>query len=256
MAWAVRAAQLRQHRLLTGMLGATLGCAAIFLGVKAVEYSHKWELGLLPGKFYQSQLEGSHHGAQVGYLGYLMIVPAILTICCAVYYIYALMLRSTFHLRVAGPLVVAGLCFFGGVGLGNFLESEAEHGDTASSHSSHEGEHAAHGQAGDHHDDAAASTTPSSQDDVFVEPKELATPSPDVNQKSMAGLFFSIYYCMTGIHAIHIIGGMVVITWLIIKAARFEFHEEYFGPVDNVGLYWHLVDFIWIYLFPLLYLIT
>jgi cytochrome c oxidase subunit 3 len=72
----------------------------------------------------------------------------------------------------------------------------------------------------------------------------------------MAGLFFSIYYCMTGVHAIHIIGGMIVITWLIVKAARQEFHEQYFGPVDNVGLYWHLVDFIWIYLFPLLYLIT
>jgi cytochrome c oxidase subunit 3 len=72
----------------------------------------------------------------------------------------------------------------------------------------------------------------------------------------MAGLFFSIYYCMTGVHAVHIIGGMVVITWLIVKASREEFHSQYFGPVDNVGLYWHLVDFIWIYLFPLLYLIT
>jgi cytochrome c oxidase subunit 3 len=91
---------------------------------------------------------------------------------------------------------------------------------------------------------------------VYVSPTELKTPNADVNQRSMAGLFFSIYYCMTGVHAIHIIGGMIVITWLIVKAAREEFHEQYFGPVDNVGLYWHLVDFIWIYLFPLLYLIT
>ncbi len=48
---------------------------------------------------------------------------------------------------------------------------------------------------------------------------------------------------------------MAVIAWLIWKAARKEFHSKYFGPVDNVGLYWHLVDFLWIYLFPLLYLI-
>jgi cytochrome c oxidase subunit 3 len=264
MAWAVRAAQLRQHQLLTGMLGATLGCAAIFLGVKAVEYSHKWELGLLPGRYYQAQL-GGHHGAEVGYLGYLMIVPAILTVCCAVYYLYAMMLRSTFHLRIAGPMVVAGLCFFAGVGLGMYLESgEKKHDASAShadgshsgdSHANHAAEHAAEKGHGTHH----AASTPvaaTTVNDVLVAPEELNTPNANVNQKSMAGLFFSIYYCMTGIHAIHIIGGMIVITWLIVKAARFEFHEQYFGPVDNVGLYWHLVDFIWIYLFPLLYLIT
>jgi len=264
MAWAVRAAQLRQHRILTGMLGATLGCAAIFLGVKAVEYSHKWERGLLPGRYYLSQL-GGHHGAEVGYLGYLMIVPAILTVCCAAYFVYAVILRSTFHLRVAGPMLVAGLCFFGGVGLGMYLESgEEKHEDSAThseashagaGHAEHAHEHASGIAHSDHHTAATPAVT-APANDVLVDPDEVNTPDADVNQRSMAGLFFSIYYCMTGIHAIHIIGGMIVITWLIIKAARFEFHEEYFGPVDNVGLYWHLVDFIWIYLFPLLYLIT
>jgi cytochrome c oxidase subunit 3 len=61
---------------------------------------------------------------------------------------------------------------------------------------------------------------------------------------------------MTGIHAIHIIAGIGVLAWILVKAAQGQFHSEYFGPVDYVGLYWHLVDFIWIYLFPLLYLIT
>jgi cytochrome c oxidase subunit 3 len=92
--------------------------------------------------------------------------------------------------------------------------------------------------------------------DVLVTKEEEGIPNSKVNNQGMAGLFFSIYYCMTGVHAVHIIGGMVVITWLIVKASREEFHSQYFGPVDNVGLYWHLVDFIWIYLFPLLYLIT
>jgi cytochrome c oxidase subunit 3 len=273
MAWAVRAAQLRQHRLLVGMLGATLGCAAIFLGVKAVEYSHKWELGLLPGKFYVAQL-GGHHGAHKGYLEMLCTVPHIATILCAAYAIYAWVIKSVFHQQVAGPLLTACLCFFGGVFLGQFLEAQEE---AAKSHGGHHEHHAMVQGHLDHnsHDHAAASDThehdhgsapaPKSVEsasmlggapNVYVNSAEVNTPNADVNQKSMAGLFFSIYYCMTGVHAVHIIGGMIVITWLIIKAARHEFHEQYFGPVDNVGLYWHLVDFIWIYLFPLLYLIT
>ena len=99
-------------------------------------------------------------------------------------------------------------------------------------------------------------TDSASLHDVAITPAESNTPDSSVNQKGMAGLFFSIYYCMTGVHAFHILGGMLVITWLIVKAANLEFHEKYYGPVDNVGLYWHLVDFIWIFLFPLLYLIT
>jgi len=80
-------------------------------------------------------------------------------------------------------------------------------------------------------------------------------PVRDVNSASLAGVFFSIYYCMTGLHAIHIILGIAVLTWLLVRAAREDFNKKYFGPVDYVGLYWHIVDLIWIYLFPLLYLI-
>ncbi len=68
-------------------------------------------------------------------------------------------------------------------------------------------------------------------------------------------MFFSFYFMMTGLHGIHILGGMVVITWLLIRAMKGEFTANYYTPVDLVGLYWHLVDLIWIYLFPLLYLI-
>lgn len=69
------------------------------------------------------------------------------------------------------------------------------------------------------------------------------------------GLYFSIYYCLTGLHGIHIVAGMIAIGWVFRRALRGDFGPEYFGPVDFVGLYWHLVDLIWIYLFPLLYLI-
>ena len=60
---------------------------------------------------------------------------------------------------------------------------------------------------------------------------------------------------MTGLHGIHVIAGMVAISWILRRAVRGDFGSQYFGPVDYVGLYWHLVDMIWIYLFPLLYLI-
>jgi cytochrome c oxidase subunit 3 len=68
-------------------------------------------------------------------------------------------------------------------------------------------------------------------------------------------MFFSFYFMMTGLHGLHIVGGMVVITWLLIRAMKGHFNANYYTPVDMVGLYWHLVDVIWIYLFPLLYLI-
>ncbi len=70
-----------------------------------------------------------------------------------------------------------------------------------------------------------------------------------------AGIFFACYFMMTGVHGVHVIVGMGLITWLLIRTARGEFSSRYYAPVEGVGLYWHLVDIIWIYLFPLLYLI-
>jgi cytochrome c oxidase subunit 3 len=69
-------------------------------------------------------------------------------------------------------------------------------------------------------------------------------------------MFFSFYFMMTGLHGFHVVGGMCVITWLLFRAIRGDFSASYYGPVDMVGLYWHLVDLIWIYLFPLMYLIS
>ncbi|MCA9449422.1 MAG: cytochrome c oxidase subunit 3, partial [Candidatus Omnitrophica bacterium] len=70
-----------------------------------------------------------------------------------------------------------------------------------------------------------------------------------------AHVFFGIYYLMTGLHGIHVLIGMCAIGWVFFRSTRGEFGPDYFTPVDLVGLYWHLVDLIWIYLFPLLYLI-
>ena len=67
-------------------------------------------------------------------------------------------------------------------------------------------------------------------------------------------IYFSIYYLMTGLHVIHVIIGIGLIFWVTIKAAKGYFYSKYYTPLEMVGLYWHLVDLIWIFLFPLLYL--
>lgn len=69
------------------------------------------------------------------------------------------------------------------------------------------------------------------------------------------GTFFAFYFMMTGLHGIHIVVGIVLLSWILMRARRGEFSNAYYTPVDLVGLYWHLVDMIWIYLFPLYYLI-
>jgi cytochrome c oxidase subunit 3 len=68
-------------------------------------------------------------------------------------------------------------------------------------------------------------------------------------------IFFALYFMMTGLHMLHVLAGITVLTVLLILNLRGKFSETYNGPVEIGGLYWHLVDLIWIYLFPLLYLI-
>jgi len=68
-------------------------------------------------------------------------------------------------------------------------------------------------------------------------------------------LFMSVYFVMTGIHGLHVVIGMGIIYYLIRRARRNEFGPNYFTPVEITGLYWHFVDLVWIYLFPLLYLV-
>jgi cytochrome c oxidase subunit III len=68
-------------------------------------------------------------------------------------------------------------------------------------------------------------------------------------------VFFSIYFMMTGLHGIHVLIGMGVILWMIIRTRKGQFGAMYYNPVEVTGLYWHLVDIIWIFLFPLLYLV-
>jgi cytochrome c oxidase subunit 3 len=69
-------------------------------------------------------------------------------------------------------------------------------------------------------------------------------------------MYFVIYFCMAGLHAIHMIVGLIIVGALIIYAARGIFTNGNDQPVEISGLYWHLIDIIWVFLFPLLYLIA
>jgi len=68
-------------------------------------------------------------------------------------------------------------------------------------------------------------------------------------------VFFSTYFMMTGLHGVHVIAGMAAIGWMIYRTSRNHFSSAYYTPIELTGLYWHLVDLVWIFLFPLLYLI-
>jgi cytochrome c oxidase subunit 3 len=70
-----------------------------------------------------------------------------------------------------------------------------------------------------------------------------------------AKLFFTLYYFLTGLHALHVIGGMTFLAVLIRPVVRRRYDEAHHVPLENGALYWHLVDLIWIFLWPLLYLV-
>lgn len=179
MAWAVRAAQLGHQRALVRLLSATIALGFVFLGIKYVEYEHKWKEGLLPGKRFTHQSAPPPAAA----------APAP---------------------PEPAPVGAAG-------------DSSAI-------------APAARGPAG------LASPASGSQEEAHKVPRNVQ-------------IFFGIYFSMTGLHAIHVIAGMITLLWILRRAARGEFGPGYFTPVDLGGLYWHLVDLIWIYLFPLFYLI-
>ncbi len=311
MALAVRCSQVEDHKGLTRSLTVTLCCATIFLGVKAIEYSHKFGMGLLPPAFYFYNPDNPHPTVQqmevllgdnaswanffANSLIYFCAPFAVLTAGVFVWLVLSIIRNNKFHADCAKPLFLVCLSFFAGVYLGTILESggDEDHGDHHAAahvegHDHADAADADHAHQPDHSEVAAFATASDdsilellatdktnsgvqSQLDALSRQSSVAgsaivsdnadvTPAitkveTSVHSKRRAGVFFGIYYCMTGIHAIHIIGGIIVLIWLLVRSIRKDFNKQYFGPVDYIGLYWHLVDLVWIYLFPLLYLI-
>ena len=263
MALAVRSAQTGKNKNCETYLLITMVCATIFLGVKAVEYSHKWDLGIWPRSMFHYH-EGVHETGLFGLSNYLIklsVMPALLLVGFAGYAAFQFLTDKAQNAKFYIGMTIMVFGYFGGV-LGGVVYQNAFAADShahaavqadgplmlhasmldeaPAGHDDHGHDHAAdasheEGHGGDHHGDVPAGSATSVPDSV--------------------GIFFSIYYCMTGLHAIHIIGGIIALAWLYRRSQLGHWREDYFGPVDYVGLYWHLVDLIWIYLFPLLYLI-
>lgn len=208
-AWAVRNAQLGQKNLLVANLALTIACAFGFMGIKYVEYTHKFHLNIYPGtassEYYEGAFGDEEKAEKVAF-----VVPE----------------QEGEAQQPAGE---------GGAAEGDASEGEG-HGGGEGAESDHaESDH----EGGEH-------------------PEHVAWDDPNIDPvvKSKLSIFFGIYYCMTGLHGIHVVLGIIVLGWLLTRAIRGHFTPTYYGPIDYAALYWHLVDLIWIYLFPLLYLIN
>ena len=267
MALAVRSAQLGKNKNCELYLLVTMVCATIFLGVKAVEYSHKWDLGIFPKSMF-AYVPGHHSSGFLGlskYLVGLSVIPALLLVGFAITSVVGKLTDKPALGRFFMGMAIMVCGYFAGVAGGvvyqNAISSGHDHHASVDQqplqlHAAmlEDGQNAQNVQAaGGDEEQAEHAETEQAESDKHGE-GEHSEESSDTMPKSV-GAFFSIYYCMTGLHAIHIVGGIIALAWLYYRSQQGHWREDYFGPVDYVGLYWHLVDLIWIYLFPLLYLI-
>ncbi len=252
-AWAVRNAQLGQGKLLRINIVITILCACVFMVVKYVEYSHKFHDGLLPARHFDPAHE-------------VWEAPNFV--------------EKHPEAALAARRIVAGL---EARGMGQTARDTVEPlagrekliPVSSPGHASGAGQHAAPSGV-DREVRAFARKARRSElpDDVWLE-KQIRELSPEEKKPlrmagvirrpadgpvefarpAKAGIFFSIYFFMTGLHGFHVLVGIGLWIWMLTLASRRKFGEKYFGPIDFTALYWHLVDLIWIYLFPMLYLI-
>ena len=238
MAWGVTAAQQNKIGLLKLMLFLTLAGAAMFLVIKYFEYTHKFHEGIFPGiKFYDKP--GPHSHMWVDPSGVAHAPEAAAGEQAAP----GAGIPSTAPASAAAPAFEIQTVSITPAGGGAATLPAAEASTVPP---------AAAGPAGLGNPDAIA--IPEAE---LVRDRHEAHVQPlqDPTRPANTHMFFNIYYMMTGLHGIHVVIGMIVITWLLVKTYRGKISAEYFTPVDLGGLYWHVVDLIWIFLFPLFYLI-
>ena len=220
MAMAVRQAQLGKNGQVMGLLIVTLLCGFGFLGVKAVEYEAKWKHGLLWGTSFKPVEHGEHGAGATGEAGHEATAE-----------------HATADHAVPGSTTPATAPATG-------MQFDAHGvpivGDPFAIHSNI----------------APPAVGPSGlASDAFTKPVHEPSHAIPKSRPSNVQVFFGIYFLMTGLHGIHVIAGMSAIAWVLYRTKRGDFSTQYSTPVHLVGLYWHLVDLVWIYLFPLLYLV-
>jgi cytochrome c oxidase subunit 3 len=218
MAWAVRAAQLNQRKLTSFLLFLTLLGGAGFMAIKSIEYHAKWEHHLFPGRMnvYNAEYAGKARP-----------------------YVDLLALKHGDEEAAEGDVAPKPAAPAAKVAAipPDYVDPNAGTADAAKIR-------------------ANFAVVPGLSDQAKHQGEEHITLMSLNNlDRKRINTFFSVYFLMTGLHGIHVLIGMGLIAWILFRSLRGEFSSKYFAPVDLVGLYWHLVDLIWIFLFPLLYLI-
>ncbi|WP_412068520.1 cytochrome c oxidase subunit 3 [Rubrivirga sp. IMCC43871] len=236
MAWAIRGAQMDNKKVLVYNLVATMVLASGFLVVKYFEYGHKFELGIYPGVNFELD-EGT---ARVNELAGSVPGVPLFVVDGEGETVDAEAVEAEAGTLATGDAPLMGEDTSGDP---NALQAAdaASGGEGAAVPDAEllleggtglaEAEHAADDHGGDH----------GREGEIF--------------SNRRAGIFFAIYYVMTGIHAIHIVIGIIAIGFLVFFASKDRYSSVWYTPVENVGLYWHIVDIIWIFVFPLMYLI-
>jgi cytochrome c oxidase subunit III len=314
-AWAVRAAQLGQRKLLIGCIAVTIACACGFLVIKYIEYSHKVHEHILFGRYFDPCVSSGGNElltknnecagakstvvwdkatgtATAGCLNDIDQDP----VKSGVQADCAVKEHDLVEATKDGKPALAEK--FKRDITARCEESHGGHGAEGDGHAASKQAYPcwrpAHQPAvckkgvgilveyGDHTErehiritaECKASPKPADPGDLFADrhrPLELGKPAIEPRRQltpheakelvymgpppEHTSMFFTIYFAMTGLHGIHVLFGIGVFTWLLIRAIKGQFTADYFGPVDYAALYWHIVDLIWIFLFPLLYLI-
>jgi cytochrome c oxidase subunit 3 len=271
MAWAVRAAQLGQKKLLVPLLGFTVLCGFVFLGIKAIEYKAKFEHGTTWGKTYNVKREALEERldpetvTQLGAEGKLPAAPE----------------AGGEQAKASAGAVSAGTApaptpaldavpdpnaKFSIQETPDIIATDAPPAPPATAPATFIAQDAAGRLLVDHSKVPPAAVGPSGlaylPTAARIGTRWSSQKLPPPEERKWHGdipanpqVFFSIYFMMTGLHGIHVIIGMICITVVMILSMKGAYGADYMTPIDLVGLYWHLVDLIWIFLFPLLYLI-
>ncbi len=305
MAVGVHCARRNQYQALMLFLTLTIMCGVCFLGVKAIEYRHKIEAGLLWGAYFRPRLAqvdatplpaepalaaaapastaaaagdpavgrplylatciGCHGTDGEGIAGIAPTLKGSTFVKTASLEQLTAVIRDGRQPDAPDSLTNALMPARGG---NPFLGDDEIRHIAAYVRALGAGEASAAGTGGPAAPvDAAAAvprwvgTRPPQPDTGLAaewryDPNGLiALPASSNAVPAHAGKFFALYFLMTGLHGVHLIIAMGIVGWLLWRASRWHFNREYATPVELGGLYWHLVDLVWLFLFPLFYLV-
>jgi cytochrome c oxidase subunit III len=218
MALAVFYAQKGNRNMQVIMIVLTMFFGTVFLGVKVVEYTDKYNHGLVPVNGWNKRIKDDGHGSAKE--------PA----------------------SKSAPVHDQ-----------NKLDPNAQEKTSLNAPNPNKDAHGnPRGEFQISRDDLKLVTL-ARQGNFLTEAEKIgyfSNGEPDIEKfRDKMRIFFWIYFTMTGLHALHMIIGLGIMAWLLWKAWQGTFSAEYYSPVEISGLYWHFVDIVWIFLFPLLYLL-